>query len=320
MVFTEILRRLVCRLWIVAVILLASCAEYRTLRVEVLKPARITIEPGKTVGYWDRNIRPQTDTSFVLNRYPGLSADELAYTFYSGLQSVFREAREGDSLQPMSGRERVYLADRQLPEPVRAADLKKLKEAFGMDYIIALEKIGYYPDPDRRKISCNLFLRLYSCDRGTVMDSVGYANDLTEGIVNEYELGDYIHDQLWNCGIECAYRMKPHWVSMERRIYNGEKVLKMGDVFLLREDQEQARKLWNAATSMSPKQAVRAYINLAWLYESRGNFEEAGRMLRRGLELAESKNMENTDVGYLKEYLKIITQRIKDAGLLDRQL
>lgn len=320
MVFIKVLCRLTLKIGLIPALLCVSCTSYRAFQVEVLEPAKVTLEKGKVMGYWDRNIRPQSDTVLVLGRYPGISSDELSYVFYSALQSALNEETETDTLRFIAGKDKVYLPVNRQPAPVSAENLSKIGDRFGMDYVVVLEKIGYTLDVSEQNVNCNLFVRLYDCRQGRVLDSVIYENDLTEGLVNEYGLAEYVNGMIMDRGTDYARHLKPYWHTVDRRIYNTGKVLKLGDIFFVRNDREQARKLWEAATRLSFKQAVRGYLNLAWLYENEGDFSMAEQMLQRGLNRANEKSLDNTDVDYLKEYLKIILKRIQDSSSLEKQL
>lgn len=54
-----------------------------------------------------------------------------------------------------------------------------------------------------------------------------------------------------------------------------------GDIFYRQNDVEQAMKLWEAATKERPETAVQAYLNLAWLSENQGDFEQAIALLKK---------------------------------------
>lgn len=301
------------------VLLCFSCAGYREFRVDILEPADLMLEKGKKIGFWERNIRPLSDSSFVLNHYSGISSDELAYVFYSALQEALGSS-ETDSLPFMLGRDKRYVPDQEFLPPIVSESIIKTGRYFGIDYIVALEKMGYWIDSSDKHVKCDLFLRLYDCGQGNVLDSILYENDLKEAFVNGYDFPDYMKRVIGEQGAEYACRLKPYWQTVERRIYNGSRVLKMGDVFFLHNNWEQAKQLWEAATCLTPRQAVRGYLNLAWLYEMEGDFSLAGQMLQKGMDVAEKKGLENADTDYLKLYMEVIVKRLKDRGILDRQM
>lgn len=315
----KILYRLTFPCWFFTAWLCTSCAGYRTLQVDVLEPAVVTLGKDKKIGFWDRNIRSQYDSSFVFNSYSGISSDELAYVFYSVLQEALKES-ETDTMQFVSGKNKRYVPDREIPAPLAAGKFVEIGRRFGMDYIVALEKTGYRIDPAEKHVKFDLFLRLYDCRRGDAPDSVLYENDLKEALMSGYALADCMKELMEERGNEYVCRLKPYWQTVERRVYNGGRVLKMGDVFFLRNDREQAKRLWEAATRLTPGQAVRGCLNLAWLYEMEEDFSAAERMLQQGLRIAEEKGLDNADTDYLKMYMKVIVKRIKDRALLDRQM
>lgn len=296
-----------------------SCTGYRVFQADVLEPASLTLEKEGTIGFWDRNIRPRFDSSFVLGSYTGLSTDELSFGFYSALQDMLLE-NGTDSLLFIAWKEKRYVPDGEVPLPADAGILTELGYRFGLDYIVSLEKMGYTVDAESKGLNCDMLLRLYDCRRGDVLDSAVYENDLTEALLNDYVLTDYLKALTEDRGAEYARRLKPYWETVERRIYNGGKVVKMGDVFYLRHHPEQAKKLWEAATRLSARQAIRGYINLAWLYEMEGDFDTAYRMLQNGITVANEKGLDNADTDYLKRYMKIIVERINAHSLLEQQM
>lgn len=315
----KILCQLTFRGWLFAVLMCMSCAGYRTFQVDVLEPAALTLDKDKKIAFWDRNVRPQSDSLFVLDRYTGISSDELAYVFYSALQEALGESG-ADSVPFVIGKNKRYVPDEEIPVPLAAGDLVEMGGHFGMDYIVTLEKTGYRIEPSEKHVRCDLLVRLYDCSRGNVLDSVLYENDLKEAFMNGYDLSDYMKGSTEEFGSGYARRLKPYWQTVERRIYNGGRVLKMGDVFFQRDDREQAVQLWEAATRLASRQSVRGCLNLAWLYEMEGDFPMAERMLQQGIRIAEEKGMDNSDTEYLKMYMNVIVKRIKDRALLDRQM
>ena len=96
--------------------------------------------------------------------------------------------------------------------------------------------------------------------------------------------------------------------------------MKIGDLFLQKNDVEEARKLWEAATQLSPGTALKAYINLAWLSENEGNFAAALEVLQKAQKLASAEKISSKDKTYLEEYIEILKKRIQEMQIIEKQM
>lgn len=74
-------------------------------------------------------------------------------------------------------------------------------------------------------------------------------------------------------------------------MYTSGKVLRLGDTFLRHGDSEEAFNIWTGALKLTPKTAVQAGINLGWLYENAGDFEQARDILSECRKLAEENKL-----------------------------
>ena len=101
----------------------------------------------------------------------------------------------------------------------------------------------------------------------------------------------------------------PSWQKTQRRVYTSGKVLRLGDTFLRHGDSEEAFNIWTGALKLTPKTAVQAGINLGWLYENAGDFEQARDILSECRKLAEENKLKGEEVNYLKDYLEIICRK-----------
>lgn len=318
--YTQLFNRLPAGIILLLGCLFVSCSSYRSFPVDVLKPAPITLGKGAYIGYWDRNIRCTADSSFILYHQEGVTPPELSFLFYQGVNAVWNQNREGDSLMALSGRYVSYVDRDTFPRPAPPSEIKRLCYTFGVDYLVTLEMFDYHLDMDLQKIYSNYYVRLYSRFSGLPIDSVIFREDLYPYLTEEYEYIDYIADQAWRNGTLYAERFTPSWKEVRRRVYNRQKVLRMGDIFFLNNNVEQAENLWKSATKLSPRVALQAYVNLAWMYENEGDFEQSRQMLQQALELARKHRIDNAVVTYIGEYLTTIEERIKEIDLIDQQL
>ena len=67
-------------------------------------------------------------------------------------------------------------------------------------------------------------------------------------------------------------------------------------------------------------QAIKAGLNLAWVYENAGDIEQALQILKETRQIAENENLDNKTAVYLNDYLKIIEKRTEQIKKLDEQI
>lgn len=135
-----------------------------------------------------------------------------------------------------------------IPPAYPAADIQKICRTFGLDYVVSLETYYYTVNERSGSIKSNYCVRLYAADEPAPVDLVVYRDDLTDYLTDEFNFLDFIRANAWDKGALYCKRLIPHWEVTERRVYNRQKVLRMGDIFYRQNDVEQAMKLWEAAT------------------------------------------------------------------------
>lgn len=317
MVFSQVFCRLAKWSTVASLLLLASCSSFRNLNIEVLEAPKIVLDNGKGVAFLDRNIIYTADSALFMYKYEGISRYELSMLLFEGLKKGLTENGGFDTIIPMAGSRSTYLAKDSLPQPLSLAEVNRICNNFNLDYIITLEYYRYRIDPIVHSLQNDYLLRLYSRDSIDPIDSVRFVRDLTGFIGDEYDLVDYIADMVHYSGLDYTTRITPHWVNHVRRVYNHGKTLRVGDLILKSGDQEQALDIWEAVTKLSPKQAIKAYMNMAWIYENSGDFDTAVSLLEQAQQLVKEKKLENADTAYLEKYLKMVRKRIQDMPFID---
>ena len=120
--------------------------------------------------------------------------------------------------------------------------------------------------------------------------------------------------------MEYAGRITPHWKESERRLYRSGKVVRTGYIFYKAERLDEAIEIWSVARQASTMQAIKAGLNLAWVYENAGDIEQALQILKETKQIAENENLDNKTTVYLNDYLKIIEKRTEQIKKLDEQI
>lgn len=311
MVFTKIFRRLI---FVLSGCLCLSCSAYRICQVEVLQPASLQLEQGKRVVLIDRNIHFNTGSLTVKGEIPELEESNLYRQFADGMNAMIEETGHLDSLRTLEPGQTVLLNEGNFPPHLSQDSIRRICQAAMADYVASIE-IQYYSVADSY-LKNNWLLCLYDPDSVNIVDSVflrtvvAAVDDVPEDVLNN------IIASFGEQGATYAWRLVPFWAETERRIYNNGKLLRLGD-FLLRDNKtEEAIKIWTAALQLSPKTAVRAGINLAWIYENAGDFEQALDILKQMQTLATKEKLNNDVTVYLGEYMQVIKKRIKEFQLL----
>lgn len=298
-----------------------ACSSYRTFEVEILSPAKITLPEGGKIGFLDRQVSRTADTAFVLYNYPGIFPLELSVLFFSGLQYAYKDIQEGDTIPGLFDKFRTYLpAQDTIPDPLGKEKVRNICKTYQLDYLVVLELYAYSVNMDSLKVRNRYVVRLYSPLEEKPLDTVIMGEDLSAFLNDDYDFVAYIRDKAWETGFTYAHRIMPYWNPVERRIYNGQKVLRMGDILLQQNNAEEARRLWEAATRLSPGIAIKAYINLAWLSENAGDFSAALETLQKAQQLALSEKIAAKDKMYLDEYAKVLKKRLQNLKVIENQL
>ncbi len=279
--------------------IMSSCGvAYKTLRMEVLEPAGISIYGGGKIAFLNR----KTSAS------PPRHHDYFSEIFYSGIEAGIADKAKFDSLILLEEDSFHHVEKDYIIKPLQAEVVNKVCIHYDVDYIISLE----YSCLMSPNSGSEWIVYLYAYGMQDFIDSVVYRCD-SAAIVD-------VEKNVWSYGILYANHIAPHWVGTKRRLYFSDKDLKAGYTLFRKGDLEQAEKRWLTMTQFPSVQAVKAAINLAWLYESSEELEKAEAILLQAQKLAQQRNIGDQSVNYLEEYLAIIRKRMRDNKLLINQL
>lgn len=314
MVFIKIL----CRLTIGGLcILLFSCTTYRTLYIEVMEPAKVQLKPGGRMALIDRNIQYGKPIHHLFSNQEGVGRGDVYVQFARGISSVFSAVSPSDSLLPLAVEKATKWKKDVFPAQIIKDSVRSLCRKFGLDYLISIE-MQYY-NADREKLNNNWFIRLYESD-GKVIDTMLLTHQMRWKEWGEEEFEYLILGGAWDKGAEYGRRIIPYWEETERRVYHSGNILRLGDAYFRDGKIDEAIKVWSGAMQLSPKTALRAAVNLAWIYENAGDFEGALNLLEEVRTGTKNKKINERDKEYLDQYIQVIRQRIEKGKILDQQI
>ena len=312
MVFTHILRRVV---GLVALSVMSSCVSYRSLDIEFLQPAETYIKAQSRVALLDRGIRMK-DSPLIFT--DTLTEKSLFTQFANGMNYIFTDAGR-DTVVPLKAGKRLLITHTGFPEILSDRQVEHYCGLSQTDYLLSIDlQLYLYAEPF---VQCKRLIRFYQSHTPFLVDSFILTDTLpTLEVYSSKDLLTGLKAASWDQGAKSARKMVPNWERTERRIYNGEKMLKVGDVLWQNGNQEQAKKIWEAALNQKDRVAAQACLNLAWYYENAGNYEEALNYLNQAKEKIKNPDQQNEITVYLKYYIKLLKQRIAQREELYRQM
>lgn len=305
------------------VISLSSCASYRTLDVSVLKPGKLELESSNVhLMFVDRKLIHRSDSFTERNLYEalGLRRTDVVECFYDGLKDGLQNTVKPIALTKALGISSRYIADSIVPAPMTRKEIAEVNKSANCNYLLAIEYCDFGLD-SRGQIFLddNMLLRLYRVADGQVMDIV--RSDTLGPETRVYGDDDVatVCNFFYNKGWSYAERLAPSWVPVERRIYMGNRMLRIGDYYFSAGNVDDARKIWTSSLNMKPRVAVEAAVNLAWLHEQQENYGAAKQLLEAALKtLPEGRNQKLR--AYVKDYIQALEQRINDSDKITEQL
>lgn len=298
----------------------ASCASYKMINIDVLKPGSVDLGAGDAqMIFLDRKIIHESDSISALNLFHslGLKRADLVDCFYEGLQDGLRNGTRPILLIRGLGLSPQYVPDGFEPLPISPQEIGVLKKNGKITHVLAVEYCVFNLDKAARlMLDNNLFVRLYDATNGQIVDSI---NSRKLGILNRNEYNEQddaiiICDFFYDKGVKYAERLTPTWIPEKRRVYVGNQVLKVGHHFMENEEYDNARKVWSAALAMKPKVAAQAAVNLAWLYEQEGNYNGARALLVAAQKTLAKGNGDSPLSLYIGEYIRILEKRAQDEA------
>ena len=288
------------------------------------------MQPGKLdlgsedlrVMFLDRKLINDLDrhTAAALYEAVGLRRSDVVECLYDGLRDGLRNGVRPVWLTRGLGLTPHYIADGTTPAPMTLEEIQRGHEVGKFDYLLGVELCEFKLVGGREiRLDDNVLLRLYRVSDGKVVDEV--RSDTLGEAARNVPGDDYatICNFFYGKGWAYAERLLPTWQPAERRIYGGNRVLDLGAYYFDEEKYDDARTVWTAALNGKPLAAVKAAVNLAWLYEREEDYEAARALLESALRSypgGKDPALQN----YVEDYLRDIRERIDTEDELTNQL
>ncbi|MDR2130216.1 MAG: hypothetical protein LBP56_03460 [Odoribacteraceae bacterium] len=302
---------------------LAGCGGYRVLRVEVLKPAALALPVEGVILFADRGIVHEGDTLHAgeLEEILGVTRDDLVEHLFLGLQEGLQRGEGERTVERTGERERSLVADSVVPPPLAPDEARAIAGEGKAAYLLTVDYCKFRRDRGNRvELDDNTLVRVYDAASGALLDTLTSGRlAATERLTAEDYSGS-IRAFFYQKGWSLAGYLAPAWVPEERRIYTGRGLLDLGAYLLDNGHEARAMETWRAALRRGTSRAARAAVNVAWLLEREGEFEEAARLLDATLERAEGARVRASLLAYIRSRAAALKQRHEDSEQLTNQL
>lgn len=305
---------------------LASCTTYRELSIDVLKPSALDLKPGEKIAFADRNIVQTRDSASArfLQENLYLSRADLVNAFYEGVRDGIKWGGKELTVKRVEDPDPViYPESLEKPDPLTLEEIRELVADQELSYLLSVEFCKFRLSGDGRSVDLNnhMLLRLYDVTNADIVDEIESQRLASTARIHPGDPTGSTREYVYQKGWSYAERITPMWIPDTRRIYTGHRMLDVGHIFFEEGNYEQAGIAWKSAMDNArPSVSVMAAINLSWLYERTGHFEEALEMLQ-GIKLPENERKLTRDLqDYLDHQIHRLKQRTEDDRLLMKQL
>lgn len=317
------------------IVFVASCTTVKTMSIDYLVPARISLPAGMNKVAVINNtadtfaVRISSNDSIqkvIYQANPKTVADGLAHALVDS--HYFKDVVLNDSAFQKKG-ENKKLTQKQVQGIT--ADL-------GVDFVVAVEGVNMktdvkqYADPEsgyqyivqaylKNKISVYIPQKtrpLFTVNHKDTIYWEYFADSPSvsvEEALDEYKMLEEASEFI---GTSSAETLVPYWKTGNRFIYdNGSAALRDASLYVKEDNWEKAYELWKAIYKNGKiSRRVAAAHNIAVYLELNDNVQEAYEWEEKAVKLTTDKAQKKSFTSYMKE----LKQRIKNQGKLNIQM
>ena len=325
-----------------------SCQSYRTVNIEMYKPASITFPPEvRTIMIIDNTVRQPDNFGHHLlgvqnqDSTVPVSTDSMSYYFCLSLGKAIAESPLFDDVRLCDDtfrRDSLFY----LTRPFAIGDVKRLCDEYDVDAIVTLDKLIFntllYNRESNNTYGFDFLVtgidgEMKAFWRGqNVLFSIPFTDSLTwtfdtygpnETITTrDMEYGiRYLSE---NTGQKMYIHFVPFWLSDERWYYTS--VIsdwKRATAYAVAEKWESAANIWLPLFSTTTQKKRKAHLasNLALTQEMKGNFLKAIEYAEIAASLyKEIADGDNKFRKMQQDYLELLQKRLEDESKLSEQL
>lgn len=314
-------------------VLLGSCVPGKTLTIEKLTPAEITLPDNiRNVLVLNASYYPSLDT-LAFNYVSELKPEDqfivdtlVNNNVFNGLFSIL-DASPASYLNDSPYFEARGTEKESFLKPLSGESIQYLCDSFQVDGIISFEYYAF--DPDVRNefysgedyygtmatlsIKRYLLWRIYEYNEGLIKENFmqDTLNWYGYGVGNEArkdlpELADAVREAFWYAGYEFGKSISPSWEN-EKRYYFEFRNKKGEDI------SQGPDELKEYALTGRKNKAYQASYNLAVFHERSDELEEAMTWINRAIFL-------RPDAAVALYYKRQLEKRLKESKKLDQQM
>lgn len=331
-------------LYLLPILLLASCQTYSLYEFQSLKaPAIVIPSDVKTIGFVDRNTRFDIDS---LNMYYMLDetvlrdttdyTEIIAQNCYYGFVENFSDALGVDSIQFISLNKK-HIEGKRKYSNFKWDVVDSICLATTSDILICLEDLqiynkysiinneGFYGLTDINHFSVwrvydPLNQKIY--DEQVIQDSLFTEVDSYSKIKLIEKLPvrtDFFPDVAYQIGSSYSELFNPKWVNYRRKYFvSGDNRFSVAKYYLAQENWDAMILLWEEiANEDNDKLAGRACFNLALAYEIKEDFNKANHWIRKSIFHYKKLKAIPSEFEMVKKYAVELINRSKNNKKLD---
>jgi tetratricopeptide (TPR) repeat protein len=292
--------------------------------VDILTPAALTLrgDENKFI-FVDRGIVHAGDTVFAkdLKETLHVTRGDLVEHFYCGLQDGLQWGIKKTKVERLLVAKPAYLADSLVPPVLTQEEVAAFAGGREASHLLTVDYCTFrLINRNQVNLEDNMLLRVYDVATGALIDTLVSDRLTAEMPFTADDYSGSISEFFYQKGWSYAEYLAPAWIPVERRIYMGHKLLNLGCYFLETNRPEQAGEVWATALPRKPSIAARAAVNVGWLLERDGEFEEAAQLLEETLDRVGPRHLPASLLRYIRQQIEVLKQRGEDDKKLKEQL
>lgn len=333
------------------ILFLSSCKITDIYKYENLKSPKVILPADiKTIGFLDRNISFDTDSLsnyYLLNKKQKKDTTNYNSTqiknSYAGFIENISDILSTNTI-PLIRLPKQHISGRRNLQPLSWSKVNQICAKYGTDILVCLEDIQIFneyssfidSDEEGEDIYVGLTLIKYA--------SIWRIYDpLTEKYLHEQLIVDSLYtsnesyskkslyqkmpsrasiqsDVAYQIGSDYAQVISPKWRNIKRYYFvAGNRDFSVANYYLQNKNLDKAMAVWhNIEKNNSGKIAARAAFNLAFAYEIKEDYKQAGHWLRKSAALYNKLKKVPSELNIVKDYVEELKLQTKNYYRLNK--